>query len=64
VLASLRSPETPPVEMVMGAIVNELADLPQEVSIVLDDYHLIDSEPVHEAVAFLLEHLPENVHLW
>jgi hypothetical protein len=63
VLASLRSPETPPVEMVMGAIVNELADLPQEVSIVLDDYHLIASEPVHEAVAFLLEHLPENVHL-
>ena len=27
---------------------------------VLDDYHVVDSEPVHEAVSFLLEHLPET----
>ena len=63
VLAALRSPESPPVEMVMGVLVNELADLPQKVSIVLDDYHLISSDTVHEAVAFLIEHMPENVHL-
>jgi LuxR family maltose regulon positive regulatory protein len=63
VLASLRSPELPPVEAVVGALVNELAALPQEISIVLDDYHLIGSEPVHEAVTFLIEHLPENVRL-
>jgi LuxR family maltose regulon positive regulatory protein len=63
VLASLRSPESPHVEAVVGALINELARLEQEISIVLDDYHLIDSEPVHEAVSFLLEHLPENVHL-
>jgi LuxR family maltose regulon positive regulatory protein len=63
VLASLRSPELPPVEAVMGALVNELADLPQEVSIVLDDYHLIVSDTVHEAVSFLIEHLSENIHL-
>src|SRR5918998_51543 len=63
ILAALRSPESPPVEMVMGVLVNELADLPQKVSIVLDDYHLISSDTVHEAVAFLIEHMPENVHL-
>ena len=63
VLAALRSPESPPVEMVMGVLVNELANLPQKVSIVLDDYHLISSDTVHEAVAFLIEHMPENVHL-
>jgi LuxR family maltose regulon positive regulatory protein len=63
VLASLRSPEPPPVEAVVGALINELADLSREITIVFDDYHLIASEPVHEAVSFLLEHLPENVHL-
>jgi ATP/maltotriose-dependent transcriptional regulator MalT len=63
VLASLRSPQLPPVEAVVGALINELADVPGEITVVLDDYHLIDSEPVHEATAFLLEHLPENAHL-
>jgi LuxR family transcriptional regulator, maltose regulon positive regulatory protein len=63
ILASLRSPALPPVEAVIGALVNDLANTRNEVVIVLDDYHLIGSEPVHDAVAFLLEHLPENVHL-
>jgi LuxR family maltose regulon positive regulatory protein len=63
VLASLRSPELPPIETVVGALINELAGTEREVTVVLDDYHLIDSEHVHEAVAFLIEHLPENVSL-
>ena len=44
-------------------MINELADVREEVTIVLDDYHVIHSGPVHEATSFLLEHLPENVHL-
>jgi LuxR family transcriptional regulator, maltose regulon positive regulatory protein len=63
VLASLRSPEQPPIETVMGALINELAGAEREVTVVLDDYHLIDSEHVHEAISFFLEHLPENVSL-
>ena len=43
VLAALRSPEPPQMEAVLGALVNELADLPGEVTVVLDDYHAIDS---------------------
>ena len=63
VLASLRSPEPPPVEAVVGALVNDLAEVPQEIAVVFDDYHVIDAEPVHEATSFLVEYLPENVHL-
>ncbi len=63
VLASLRSPQPPPVEAMVGVLVNELARLEHEITVVLDDYHLIASEPVHEAVSFLLEHMPQNVHL-
>jgi LuxR family maltose regulon positive regulatory protein len=47
------------------ALINELAAQPGdgEVVLVLDDYHLIDSGPVHESVAFLLENLPPGLHL-
>jgi LuxR family transcriptional regulator, maltose regulon positive regulatory protein len=42
------------------ALINELAadPGPDEVLLVLDDYHLADSGPVHESVTFLLENLP------
>src|SRR5215204_4236665 len=63
VLAALRSPEPPRMEAVLGAFVNELDDLPGEVAVVLDDYHVIDSESVHRIVSFLLERLPEGVHI-
>ena len=47
------------------ALINELAAQPgrDEVLLVLDDYHLIDSGPVHESVAFLLENLPPGLLL-
>jgi LuxR family transcriptional regulator, maltose regulon positive regulatory protein len=63
ILSSLRFPEWPRIEAVTAALVNDLAALPEEVTLVLDDYHVIDSEPVHGLVATLLEHLPPNVHL-
>jgi LuxR family maltose regulon positive regulatory protein len=47
------------------ALINELAARPNPdgVLLVLDDYHLIDSAPVHESVAFLLENLPPGLRL-
>jgi ATP/maltotriose-dependent transcriptional regulator MalT len=45
------------------AMINELASRPGdgEVLLVLDDYHLVDSGPVHESVAFLLANLPTTL---
>lgn len=63
VLALLRVPELPPLETLVGALINELAGTGREVTVFLDDYHLIDARLVHEAVSFFLEHLPENVSL-
>src|ERR687898_2597340 len=63
VLAALRSPGPPRMEAVLGAFVNELDDLPGEIAVVLDDYHVIDSESVHRIVSYLLERLPEGVHI-
>jgi LuxR family transcriptional regulator, maltose regulon positive regulatory protein len=63
VLVALRSLEPPRIEAMIAALVNEIAALPRELTLVLDDYHLIDSQSVHGVVSFLLEHLPDNVHL-
>jgi LuxR family transcriptional regulator, maltose regulon positive regulatory protein len=55
VLAALRSPQPPRPEALAAALINEFADLPGEVSLILDDYHLIDSQAVHGIVSFLLD---------
>ena len=52
-------------EGLVTALINELAAGPDadQVLLVLDDYHLIDSEAVHASLAFLLEHRPPGLHL-
>ena len=44
-------------------LIDELAELPEPVVLVLDDYHLISDEIVHASVAFLLAHLPATLQL-
>jgi LuxR family transcriptional regulator, maltose regulon positive regulatory protein len=63
VVAALNSPEPPPTKALVGALVNEVAALPDGLDLVLDDYHAIDSEEVYEIVRLVLDHLPEGVHL-
>ena len=62
-LAALQSPQPPPAETLLTALINELAALPESCVLVLDDYHVIDAKPVDEALAFLVEHLPPQMHL-
>lgn len=44
-------------------LINRVVDLPESVVLVLDDYHLLTSRPIHNAVGFLLDHQPPNLHL-
>jgi hypothetical protein len=62
-LMLLRSPQALPIETVLTTLLNELADLDADVALVLDDYHLIESRAIHEALTFLIEHLPSHFHL-
>jgi LuxR family transcriptional regulator, maltose regulon positive regulatory protein len=48
---------------VVTALVNQLQAAPEEVVLVLDDYHLLQSAPIHEGMAFLLGHLPSGLHV-
>jgi len=47
----------------LSMLINEIAELPHRVVLMLDDYQFVTEEDVHESVAFFVEHLPENVHL-
>jgi LuxR family maltose regulon positive regulatory protein len=58
VLSALLSPQPPPAEAVLTSLINEITDLPDKVILVLDDYHLIETQPIHDAFTFLLKHLP------
>ena len=57
-LSALQSPQPPPAEAVLTSLINEIAAFPYRIILVLDDYHLIDAQPIHDALTFLLEHLP------
>lgn len=63
IFTALLSPQPPPVELALTLLLNELASLPDRIILVLDDYHLVDSKPVDQALTFLLEHIPPQLHL-
>ena len=63
VLAALQSPEPPSTESLLTALLNEITTIAQDFILVLDDYHVVDSKPVDEALNFLLDHLPPQMHL-
>ena len=62
-LGVLQSPQPPPPEAMLTALLNEITTIPDHFILVLDDYHVIDARPVDTALAFLLEHLPPQMHL-
>ena len=60
---SLLAAPQPSIDAVVATLLNDLHDVAHDVVLVLDDYHVIDLPEIHDAVAFLLGHLPANVHL-
>jgi LuxR family transcriptional regulator, maltose regulon positive regulatory protein len=63
VLGVLQSPQPPPTEAILTTLLNEITTVPDDFILVLDDYHVIDAKPVDHALAFVLEHLPPQMHL-
>ncbi|TCC63246.1 tetratricopeptide repeat protein [Kribbella pittospori] len=52
-----------PIESVLAGVLNELSVLPDDVDLVLDDYHLADGPEIQPGMVFLVEHLPPQVQL-
>ncbi len=65
-LAPLLGPPPPPAfDGLVTALINELAAQPGavEMMLILDDYHLIAAQPVHDSLGFLLEHQPAGLRV-
>lgn len=46
------------------ALLNDLSEFSSKsVALVLDDYHHITQQPIHDALTYLIDHLPNNIHL-
>ncbi len=62
-LAALEAGGTTPTDAVLVSLINDLDVLAGPTVVALDDYHVIDTTAVHEAVTFLLDNLPPQVTL-
>jgi len=62
-LTLLHAREAPPLSTILVALLNEIVQLDREVILILDDFHLISEQAIHEGLLFALDHLPANLHL-
>ena len=61
-LQGLQTPQ-PPLEALLTTLINELLTFREQVTLVLEDYHVIHAPSIHQSLSFLLEHLPSQMHL-
>ena len=62
-LALLQASRPQPIETVLTTLLNDLSAAAGDIVLVLDDYHVIDASEVQDAMAFLLDHLPPQLHV-
>jgi LuxR family transcriptional regulator, maltose regulon positive regulatory protein len=59
----LESPGGAPITTVLTSLLNDLATRDTVIVLVLDDYHVVHDPDIHEAMAFLVDHLPPQLRL-
>ncbi|CAH1200657.1 HTH-type transcriptional regulator MalT [Paenibacillus plantiphilus] len=59
----LRSSERPLMEPLLTILLNEIEMFPASLILVIDDYHIIREEAIHNHVAFLLDRIPSHMHV-
>lgn len=61
--ATLLATATPSIETAITVLINELAVLSTSIILVLDDYHLINQQALHQSLTFFLDNMPDSLHL-
>lgn len=59
----LETPQLPPLQSILSLVLNDLANLKTPCILVLDDYHVLHTNAIHEGITFLLDHLPPDNHI-
>jgi len=57
------APQLRSTEPVAISLINDISQFTYDLIVVLDDYHVIEAEGVHEGVSYVLEHQPPNLHI-
>lgn len=63
IAGSFQSSQQLPMEPILAALLNEISANFSKIILVLDDYHVIDSKSIDDAMVFLIEHQPPNLHV-
>ncbi|MBI5220085.1 MAG: hypothetical protein HY958_14250 [Bacteroidia bacterium] len=59
----LNSPHRPSCESIVSLLINEILKIDKHFLLVLDDFHLIESEEIFKLVGYLIEHIPDKIHI-
>ena len=51
-------------QVFLTELVNDLTTLDHKIIVVLDDYHVISNQAIHEGMLFLLDHFPPSLHIF
>jgi LuxR family maltose regulon positive regulatory protein len=62
-LESLESNQLPPISSMMTTLINQIAAVPTNFVLILDDYHVIENPSIDQAIAFLIDYLPLSMRL-
>jgi len=62
-LSALTAPQLPSFQTLLTPLINDLAQLKDPGALVLEDYHAIKSIQINEGISFLIQHLPESLHI-
>lgn len=63
VLYVLQNSQPTPTQSILTVLLNEIAAIPNDFIFVLDDYHVIQSQAVDNALTFIIDHMPYRMHL-
>ena len=59
----LQAIQPPTSQHLLTTLINDLSTISTNLILVLDDYHFITSQVVHESLNYFLEHMPQQIHL-
>lgn len=62
-LNMLQTHKPPPVQVLATVLINELSQIKDRFFLILDDYHLISAESIHDFIRFLVDHQPQQLCL-
>ena len=62
-LDMIQTPHPPPLDSILTSLINDISTRKEHFVLIIDDYHMIESDAIGRAMAFLLEHMPLQMHL-